>query len=475
MPVQRSLGLRGRIRAIGPQAGAVRASASGGAGAGQLLSRLGGAIQGATRAGMSRLPSLYTSGAAGSAGAARGGLSVLRTLATNPRAFANPWTAAATGVLALGAGAAYLAGRSGGSRTSRGSASSAGLDFNTTSERVPPAASLTPGMSLYAGKYGRPQPSAGSTAATPPPTQRDNGGGALRSSGGGGSSRPSLPLGSGNPPGFGPTATGTTAAQNRASERLRMEQQYAKPEFWSTDAGKGMLDLAANQRAPMNANLPDYYAAQRAVGVGAKEQIAEAVSGGRADLKAWALANPDLAYREYLKRNPEQASQLLRPDDNSRLMTAPMKTDPTEVFSGGIGGGSQLAGTAVTDAPAWPGNGMSDDQLRAAYSGAMDFRPNAPVDLARAQLSGAPLDAITGKIGNGELITGAPVPGAGIGLGSTPNSDLIAAQYQPGTVSLASSTQPGDDPAYFQRLYMQAVEESKRRINERVATGERLF
>jgi hypothetical protein len=85
------------------------------------------------------------------------------------------------------------------------------------------------------------------------------------------------------------------------------------------------------------------------------------------------------------------------------------------------------------------------------------------------------LDAITGKIGNGELITGATVPGAGIGLGSTPNSDLIAAQYQPGTVSLASSTQPGDDPAYFQRLYMQAVEESKRRINERAAAGKRLF
>lgn len=231
-----------------------------------------------------------------------------------------------------------------------------------------------------------------------------------------------------------------------------MEQQYAKPEFWSTDAGKGMLDLAANQQAPASAKLADYYGAQRAVGIGAKEQIADALSNGDANLKQWALANPDLAYREYLKRNPEQASQLLRADDNSRLMTAPMKTDPGEVFSGRIGGGEQLAGAAMNGAPSWPASTMSDSQVRETYSSGMDFRPNATVDLARAQLSGAPLDALTGKIGNGEPIASAPLPTAAVPQGMSQaqlNSELLAAQYRPETQAVLAQapTTPGWESA----------------------------
>lgn len=229
-----------------------------------------------------------------------------------------------------------------------------------------------------------------------------------------------------------------------------MEQQYAKPQYWSTDAGKGMLDLAANQRAPMEAKLSDYYGAQRAVGIGAKERIAEAVSGGRADLKAWAMANPDLAYREYLKRNPEQASQLLRPDDNSRLMTAPMKTDPNAVFSGKIGDGAQLAGTPMDGGTAWPANVMSEDQVRAAYAGGMNLRPAETGDLARAQLSGAPLDALTGKIGGGELLAGTPATGpANYSQARGLNSALTAAQYRPETQAVLAQapTTPGWESA----------------------------
>lgn len=126
MPAQRASGLRGRLRAIGPQGGAPRASVPVGPNPGQMLGRLGGALRGAGgalvgagQAAAARIPTLYAPPQAASA-AARGSrsvASVLGRIAANPRILANPYTAAAAGTLALGAWAA--SGGGGGSQQGR--------------------------------------------------------------------------------------------------------------------------------------------------------------------------------------------------------------------------------------------------------------------------------------------------------------------------------------------------------------------
>lgn len=134
MPAQGASGLRGRLRAIGPQGGALRASAPVGPNPGQMLGRLGGALRGAGNALMgagqaaaARIPTLYAPPQAAGA-AARGSrsvASVLGRVAANPRILANPYTAAAAGTLALGAWAAS----SGGGGNRQGGRSGGGQYF----------------------------------------------------------------------------------------------------------------------------------------------------------------------------------------------------------------------------------------------------------------------------------------------------------------------------------------------------------
>ncbi len=104
-------------------------------------------------------------------------------------------------------------------------------------------------------------------------------------------------------PGLGaPDAYGDPAARARESEQRRMMQQYASKEYWNTEQGKAMKDLAL-QSEYKGDNLADYYAAQRAVGEGSIDEIIQGMgyTGAMAD---WARANKGMALREYLKRFP---------------------------------------------------------------------------------------------------------------------------------------------------------------------------
>ena len=99
-----------------------------------------------------------------------------------------------------------------------------------------------------------------------------------------------------------PTAYGDPAARARESEARRMMQQYASKEYWNTEQGKAMKDLAL-QDEYKGGNLADYYAAQRAVGEGSIDEIIQGM-GYTGAMAEWARANKGMALREYMKKFP---------------------------------------------------------------------------------------------------------------------------------------------------------------------------
>ena len=90
-----------------------------------------------------------------------------------------------------------------------------------------------------------------------------------------------------------------------------INERYASPDYWQSDAGKTMLALADGGKAAEKSSLADLYAAQRAVGTGANAKIVSGLTAGLDAQKAkaiteWATANPALAFREFRKRFPEE-------------------------------------------------------------------------------------------------------------------------------------------------------------------------
>lgn len=105
-------------------------------------------------------------------------------------------------------------------------------------------------------------------------------------------------------PGLGaPDAYGDPAARAREAEQRRMMQQYASKEYWDTEQGKAMKDLAMQDRYE-GKDLAKFYQAQQAVGTGSIDEIVSAM-GYTGDMEKWARANKGLALREYLKKNPK--------------------------------------------------------------------------------------------------------------------------------------------------------------------------
>lgn len=104
-------------------------------------------------------------------------------------------------------------------------------------------------------------------------------------------------------PGLGaPDAYGDPAARARESEARRMMQQYASKEYWNTEQGKAMKDLALQDKYKGD-NLAGYYAAQRAVGEGSIDEIIQGM-GYTGAMAEWARANKGMALREYMKKFP---------------------------------------------------------------------------------------------------------------------------------------------------------------------------
>lgn len=282
MPAQRASGLRGRLRAIGPQGGAPRASVPVGPNPGQMLGRLGGALRGAGsalvgagQAAAARIPTLYAPPQAAGA-AARGSrsvASVLGRVAANPRILANPYTAAAAGTLALGAWAASAGGGGG----QQGRRSGGGQYFGPG--YMPDAAIFPQGRGRVGGG------NAGASSAA------DWSGGAA-------------PVANATPVGYGaPPVVGTPAARTqreRVNEMLQNAgvQQPLPPmedlkPFWAQAENKPMFDAAqaagqaaqeARARGPLEA-MPD------------TSNPASEAYWQRADIQEWARANSKLAAR----------------------------------------------------------------------------------------------------------------------------------------------------------------------------------
>tara|TARA_R100000322_G_C5429126_1_gene188154 strand:- start:744 stop:1277 length:534 start_codon:yes stop_codon:yes gene_type:complete len=82
-----------------------------------------------------------------------------------------------------------------------------------------------------------------------------------------------------------------------------MRQQYAPgSQFFETDAGKAMIEGArTNQYTGDAAGLAEYNLNQRKVGIGAIDEIIEAM-GYEGPMADWARANEGLALREYNKK-----------------------------------------------------------------------------------------------------------------------------------------------------------------------------
>jgi hypothetical protein len=94
----------------------------------------------------------------------------------------------------------------------------------------------------------------------------------------------------------------TPAGTARESEARRMMQQYASKEYWDTEQGKAMKDLALQDKYKGD-NLAGYYAAQRAVGEGSIDEIIQGM-GYTGAMAEWARANKGMALREYMKKFP---------------------------------------------------------------------------------------------------------------------------------------------------------------------------
>jgi hypothetical protein len=100
----------------------------------------------------------------------------------------------------------------------------------------------------------------------------------------------------------------------------QFERYFQSPEmdqyFGAASRGKGapgsveaMTNLASQAKAPLDAPLASYYRAQSAAGRGAMPEVVgglmQGLEGDKANaMKAWAEANPMLAYREFNKRFP---------------------------------------------------------------------------------------------------------------------------------------------------------------------------
>jgi len=94
----------------------------------------------------------------------------------------------------------------------------------------------------------------------------------------------------------------TPAGTARESEARRMMQQYASKEYWDTEQGKAMKDLALQDKYKGD-NLAGYYAAQQALGEGSIDEIIQGM-GYTGAMAEWARANKGLALREYMKKFP---------------------------------------------------------------------------------------------------------------------------------------------------------------------------
>lgn len=143
------------------------------------------------------------------------------------------------------------------------------------------------------------------------------------------------------------------------SEADALNARYAGKEYWQTTAGQDMLELAQQQTAPADVKLAEYYEAQRAVGLGAQDEILAGLTQGldpaKAEaMKTWAKANPMLAYREYDKRFPKPTTG---PDDEAiRQAMAKGQYFPSESSPDPLAGGAQLPISYRDLAPSSPGN-----------------------------------------------------------------------------------------------------------------------
>jgi len=171
-----------------------------------------------------------------------------------------------------------------------------------------------------------------------------------------------------------PAAQVTPAARAQDAEKLRMMQQYASDDYWKGETGKAMLELAQNPSAPEKTKLADFYEAQRAVGIGAKDEIIQGLTMGMQGDEAkrisqWAEANPALALREYNKRFPK--GQMTDGPDDAAIKLAMEKEQffPSEGSPNPLAGGAQ---TAQPSAMAPTAAGM-----QAAYGAELEIAPKA--------------------------------------------------------------------------------------------------
>ena len=129
----------------------------------------------------------------------------------------------------------------------------------------------------------------------------------------------SLPASAANTPGFvvgmpvdpstfptgQPPATGLSDdVSARESALTAMRQQYAPgSQFFETDAGQAMIQQAKNNQYTGDAaGLAEFNTNQRKVGIGAIDEIIDAMGYAGTPMEEWARANEGLALREYNKK-----------------------------------------------------------------------------------------------------------------------------------------------------------------------------
>lgn len=93
-------------------------------------------------------------------------------------------------------------------------------------------------------------------------------------------------------------------SDSRQSALTAMRQQYAPGSaFFDTDAGKAMIEGArTNQYTGDAAGLAEFNMNQRKVGIGAIDEIVDAMGYAGTPMEEWARANENLALREYNKK-----------------------------------------------------------------------------------------------------------------------------------------------------------------------------
>lgn len=93
-------------------------------------------------------------------------------------------------------------------------------------------------------------------------------------------------------------------ADARESALTAMRQQYAPgASAWDTDAGRALIQQAKNNRYKGDAaGLADFNTSQRKVGIGAIDEIVDAMGYAGTPMEQWARANENLALREYNKK-----------------------------------------------------------------------------------------------------------------------------------------------------------------------------